>query len=374
MLVVVQVPLALPLSVLVFFGAFVPIVGAFVAGAIAVLVALASRVCSRPSWCSVAIIVVQQVEGHVLHPLVMNRQVKLHPLAIVLVVAAGSLVAGLVGAVVAVPIAAVVNVVGKYFAGRYRDRSDAEPAAEVEPARPAPSLRPRWTRRTLVGWQTDRVLRLAGSRDARLIAIVLAWVPAVLLLDRSATLLEQRALGLLTWLLLIALLRGEAALVRVQTLVVVVFASVVEYAFSDALGVYVYRLENVPWFVPPGHGLVYLAGLRVRPICVRSTARPGADQQHGGARRRIRDLGDVPAGSARRRARRVLVPVFGGLPRVRPVAALYVGAFPVVTYLEVLGTAVGPGRGRRMTSPDLCRWVTRRPARPVDTGGSTSSR
>ncbi|MET0740062.1 MAG: AI-2E family transporter [Candidatus Nanopelagicales bacterium] len=133
-LAVLQVPLALPLTMLVFFGAFVPIIGAFVAGAVAVLVALASQGLGAAVIVFVAIIVVQQVEGHVLHPLVMNRQVQLHPLAIVLVVAAGSLVAGLVGAVVAVPIAAVVNVVGKYFAARYRERAEAVPVPHAEPA------------------------------------------------------------------------------------------------------------------------------------------------------------------------------------------------------------------------------------------------
>jgi hypothetical protein len=185
------------------------------------------------------------------------------------------------------------------------------------------------------------VLRVASSRDACVLTLVLAWVPAVLLLDRTATLPEQRVLGLLTWLLLWALLRGESALVRVQTLVVVVFATAVEYAFSDALGVYVYRLDNVPWFVPPGHGLVYLAAF--------AFGRSAFARQH--ARGLV--AGTLAIGGAY--AVWGLSPL---APRVDVLGAfwflclvgflavgrsrlLYVGAFFVVTYLEVLGTAIG---------------------------------
>jgi hypothetical protein len=92
---------------------------------------------------------------------------------------------------------------------------------------------------------------------------VVAWAAATLLLDRHATLWEQRGLGLVTWLVLLALLRSEPRATRVQVGVVVAFASVVEYVFAGWLGVYVYRLHNVPAFVPPGHGLVYLAALAV---------------------------------------------------------------------------------------------------------------
>ena len=92
----------------------------------------------------------------------------------------------------------------------------------------------------------------------------------MLLLDRSASLTQQMLLGAGTWWLLLALLRGEAPLVRMQTATVVAFATAVEYTFSPWLEVYVYRLENVPLFVPPGHGLVYLAALSLG----RSAGRP----------------------------------------------------------------------------------------------------
>jgi hypothetical protein len=92
-------------------------------------------------------------------------------------------------------------------------------------------------------------------------AVVAIWVGVVLGLDTGASLNEQRLLGIGTWLLLLALLRRESRATRVQVAVVVVYASFVEYVFAGWQGVYVYRLHNVPWFVPPGHGLVYLAAL-----------------------------------------------------------------------------------------------------------------
>src|SRR3954451_2912517 len=93
--------------------------------------------------------------------------------------------------------------------------------------------------------------------------IVVAWITSVLLLDRGASLSQQRLLGVGTWLLLIALLSRESNRTRLQVAVVVVFATAVEYVFAGWLGVYSYRLDGVPWFVPPGHGLVYLGALAI---------------------------------------------------------------------------------------------------------------
>lgn len=104
------VPLAIPVAVLVFLGSFVPIVGAVVTGAIAVLLAL---VYNGP-WIALAmlgvVLAVQQIEGHILQPIMMGSAVKVHPLAVVLVVAGGSMVGGIPGALFAVPLAAFVNV------------------------------------------------------------------------------------------------------------------------------------------------------------------------------------------------------------------------------------------------------------------------
>ena len=119
-LVFVGIPLAVPLAVLVFFGAFVPIVGATVTGAVAVLVALVTNGTVAALIVLVGVIAIQQLEGHILQPLIMGRFVRIHPLAVVLAVGAGGLVAGIWGTVVAVPLAAVLNTVLRYFASLHR--------------------------------------------------------------------------------------------------------------------------------------------------------------------------------------------------------------------------------------------------------------
>jgi putative heme transporter len=106
---VLRVPLAVPLGVLIFLGAFVPLVGLAVTGGMAVLVALVSRGPGTALLVLVAIVVAVQLEGHLLQPLIMSRAVRLHPLAIVLSVATGTVVAGIGGALLAVPLMAVLN-------------------------------------------------------------------------------------------------------------------------------------------------------------------------------------------------------------------------------------------------------------------------
>lgn len=117
------VPLAVPLGVLVFLGAFVPLVGATVTGAVAVVVALATEGLTAALIVLAAILAVQQLEGHILQPLVLGRLVQVHPLAVVLAVAGGALVAGIPGAVVAVPLVAVVNTVTGYLVRGAPERS-----------------------------------------------------------------------------------------------------------------------------------------------------------------------------------------------------------------------------------------------------------
>ena len=106
-LVLLRVPLALPLALLVFFAAFVPLIGAPIALAVATLVALAARGPLVAILVVVLTVVIGQIEGHILHPLVMSRAVNLHPLAVALSVASGTVLAGVIGAVVAVPLVAV---------------------------------------------------------------------------------------------------------------------------------------------------------------------------------------------------------------------------------------------------------------------------
>lgn len=111
-------PLVIPLAIAVFLASFIPFVGALFTGAFAVLVALV-YLGPLPAIIMLAIVlIVQQVEGHVLQPLVMGTAVKVHPLAVVFGVAAGSLVAGIPGALFAVPLIAVTNAVVRHIAGR----------------------------------------------------------------------------------------------------------------------------------------------------------------------------------------------------------------------------------------------------------------
>lgn len=122
------VPLAIPIGVLVFLGAFVPFVGAIVTGSLAVFLALVYNGPWIALWMIVVVLGVQQLEGHVLQPLLMGSAVKVHPLAVVLVVAGGAMIAGIPGALFAVPLAAFVNVVAVYLSKRHR--GGAPPQAE----------------------------------------------------------------------------------------------------------------------------------------------------------------------------------------------------------------------------------------------------
>ena len=114
-------PLVIPIAIAVFLGSFIPVVGAVLTGAIAVFVALV-YLGPFPALLMVGIVLlVQQVEGHILQPLVMGSAVKVHPLAVVFAVAAGSFLAGIPGALFAVPVIAVANVMVKYIAaGQWR--------------------------------------------------------------------------------------------------------------------------------------------------------------------------------------------------------------------------------------------------------------
>jgi hypothetical protein len=176
--------------------------------------------------------------------------------------------------------------------------------------------------------------------DLALAAGVMTWIGIVLVLDRSGPMLEQVVLGLLTWGVLVAALARETPLVRAQTGVVVVLATIVEYTFSPLLEAYTYRLETVPAYVPPGHGLVYLAALalgrtalfdRYRRVLVPLTVVIGGSWALYGVTLAERKdalgafwfmclLGFLAWGRSR---------------------MLYVGAFIVVSWLEIVGTALG---------------------------------
>lgn len=186
-----------------------------------------------------------------------------------------------------------------------------------------------------------------GPHDLRIAAVVLVWVPLLLGVDRLtaggavAGVSAHTALAAATWGLLLGLLHREGSAARLQVAVVVAYATLVEYAFSAGLGVYVYRAGGVPGFVPPGHGLVYLGALALgRSSVVREHARTVV------------------------RATAVAVTAYAawGLsplaPRLDVLGALwagcllwflargrspltYAGAFVIVTWLELVGTHLG---------------------------------
>ncbi|WP_322645586.1 AI-2E family transporter [Oerskovia flava] len=125
---ILGVPLALPIGILVFVGAFIPIVGAVLTGAVAVLVAFVAQ-----GWVTALImlgvvLLVQQVEGNVLQPFLMGHALSLHPVAVLLVVTAGGFAAGIVGALFAVPLAATINTMVLYFHGhdKFPELGDAD--------------------------------------------------------------------------------------------------------------------------------------------------------------------------------------------------------------------------------------------------------
>ncbi|RHW27753.1 AI-2E family transporter [Nocardioides immobilis] len=113
---VLDLPFVLAIGVLVFLGAFVPLIGATIAGIVAVLVALVDQGPVEALIMLAVIIGVQQLEGHVLQPFLLGRWVSLHPLGVILAIAGGVLVAGVVGALVAVPLAAAANAVVLHLA------------------------------------------------------------------------------------------------------------------------------------------------------------------------------------------------------------------------------------------------------------------
>ncbi|MCU1408746.1 MAG: family transporter [Microbacteriaceae bacterium] len=147
---IIGVPLAIPIGILVLLGSFIPIVGAVVTGAVAVVLALIFLSPVHALIMLGVVLLVQQIEGHVLQPLIMGTAVKVHPLAVVLSVAAGSLVAGIPGALFAVPIAAVLNVMVNYISrGTWRA---ALPTTDAGPGSPI--------------WQTVPQARPSFRRDA----------------------------------------------------------------------------------------------------------------------------------------------------------------------------------------------------------------
>jgi hypothetical protein len=194
---------------------------------------------------------------------------------------------------------------------------------------------------------SELTAKRAGQHlDLLALALILAWIGLVLLaasvpVPDGGELARQLVLGMATWGVLVVLLRRQTPLVRVQTLVVIALATCVEYTFSPLLQAYTYAIGTVPLFVPPGHGLVYLAALTLgrnplvgrhrRPLVVLTVFAGGAWAAAG-----VLGLG----------GRHDVLGAFWfacllGFLAWGPNRSLYVGAFVVVSYLELAGTALG---------------------------------
>jgi predicted PurR-regulated permease PerM len=130
-LVILRVDLAFPLAALVFLGAFIPIIGATLSGTVAILVALVTRGPVIALLVIAVVVGVQQLEGHVLQPAIMGKAVSIHPLAVIVAIATGLVLAGIIGALVAVPIVAVLNTGVRHLAARRRHEISPAPPQDV---------------------------------------------------------------------------------------------------------------------------------------------------------------------------------------------------------------------------------------------------
>lgn len=140
-LVIVGTPLVVPLVVLTFFGAFIPIVGAFAAGGAAVLVALVFQGFAEALIVLAAIIAVQQIESNIFEPVIVGRSVNVHPLAVLLAIAIGLTLGGIIGALVAAPVLAVGAAMLAYLRERADDSVRAAVVVPAESARGEPAAR-----------------------------------------------------------------------------------------------------------------------------------------------------------------------------------------------------------------------------------------
>jgi hypothetical protein len=183
-----------------------------------------------------------------------------------------------------------------------------------------------------------------------------AYLAALLAVDTQASFREQLALGALTWLVLIAALRPLAPLARAQALAVVAFATVGEVTGSLVWGVYTYRLHNLPMFIPPAHGLVYLSGLAVAGLMheriVVGVAAAGTIAWG------LAGLTVLPRLDVAGAIGVPLLCLFLWRSRFR---ATYAGVFLVVGALELYGTSIG-----------TWRWATELPGLAIPDGNPPS--
>lgn len=179
------------------------------------------------------------------------------------------------------------------------------------------------------------------KRDYFIAAFTFFCVAVCLVTDASANLEKQNALGVCAWVFLIGLLLGENREIRVQVIIAIIFATTGEHFASPFMGGYTYRFENVPAYVPPGHGMVYLTAVAL--------GRSGLFQRHA---RAIAALVVVVCGAwsvcgisgfaeQGDSVGALLFCVFLGYLFKGRSPMVYLAAFFITTWLELIGTAVG---------------------------------
>ena len=129
---ILGVPFASGVAVIVFFGAFVPVIGAFISGAVPVLLALVALGPFKALLMLGGVVLVQQLESHVLQPFILGRSVRVHPLSVILAIATGVLLAGIIGALIAVPVVAVLNAVGHHLLDEVPQPADNDVAPSAD--------------------------------------------------------------------------------------------------------------------------------------------------------------------------------------------------------------------------------------------------
>jgi hypothetical protein len=172
-------------------------------------------------------------------------------------------------------------------------------------------------------------------------AAIAAYLAALLAVDTQVSLHEQLALGALTWVVLVLAARPLPPQRRAQVAVVICAATVAEVTGSILWGVYTYRLHNLPTFIPPAHGLVFMAGLALSQGVQRHTRLLVGAAALGAAAWGLLGLTVLPRTDAAGALGVPLLLVFLWRSRAR---AAYAGVFLVVAGLELYGTAIGTWR------------------------------
>lgn len=178
------------------------------------------------------------------------------------------------------------------------------------------------------------------GRNATIVVLLVIWIATALAFDRDASLWQQHGLGAITVVFLACLLAGETPAVRRQVFVAAVFATIGEFLAAPLLGFYTYRLDNVPAFVPPGHGLVYLAAIAAaradlaqrwsRVVCVTALTAGGAWALWGAWISPTPDLFGL-----------LLFALFALFVLRGRAPLVYACAFFITGFLELYGTALG---------------------------------